>query len=133
MIAHVIAHVILDTNALSALADGDPQASAIARNAEVLMVPVIALGEYRFGIAQSRHAHAHERWLSGFLGTCGVVPVDEQTTRIYAEVRTGLRQAGTPIPANDAWIAALCLQYGMAVMSRDRHFDLVQGLRRVGW
>lgn len=42
-----------------------------------------------------------------------------------------LRKAGTPIPANDAWIAALARQHGLAVLSNDVHFVLVPGLRRI--
>jgi tRNA(fMet)-specific endonuclease VapC len=46
--------VILDTNGLSALADGDPNVEPIVRAANKIAVPVIVLGEYRYGIRQSR-------------------------------------------------------------------------------
>jgi predicted nucleic acid-binding protein len=48
-------------------------------------------------------------------------------------MRRELQEAGTPVPANDAWIAALSRQHGLAVLSRDRHFDAIAGLRRIGW
>jgi predicted nucleic acid-binding protein len=44
-----------------------------------------------------------------------------------------LRAAGTPIPGNDMWIAALSRQHAMPVISRDSHFDFVGGLRRRTW
>jgi len=44
-----------------------------------------------------------------------------------------LKKLGRPIPANDAWIAALALQHRLPVMSRDEHFDAVPGLRREAW
>jgi tRNA(fMet)-specific endonuclease VapC len=44
-----------------------------------------------------------------------------------------LKQAGHPVPANDAWIAALALEHRLPVLSRDRHFDDVRGLRRESW
>ena len=47
--------LILDTNALSAAADREPAALEVAACAERIAVPVIVLGEYRLGIAQSRH------------------------------------------------------------------------------
>jgi tRNA(fMet)-specific endonuclease VapC len=59
--------------------------------------------------------------------------VDEETTVSYAAVRKELREAGTPIPSNDIWIAALCLQHKYPILSRDRHFDLVEGLKRLAW
>lgn len=51
----------------------------------------------------------------------------------YAEVRSELKKAGTPIPANDGWIAALCRQHDLPLLSQDKHFDSVKGLRRVDW
>jgi predicted nucleic acid-binding protein len=44
-----------------------------------------------------------------------------------------LRQAGKPIPTNDLWIAALCRQHGLPLLSRDRHFDVVSGVQRLEW
>ncbi|PYQ18568.1 MAG: hypothetical protein DMF81_24535, partial [Acidobacteria bacterium] len=43
------------------------------------------------------------------------------------------RRSGRPIPANDAWIAALALQHRLPVLSRDEHFDVVPGLDRRSW
>jgi len=42
-------------------------------------------------------------------------------------------RSGRPIPANDAWIAALALQHGLPVLTRDEHFDAVPGLERRDW
>jgi tRNA(fMet)-specific endonuclease VapC len=44
-----------------------------------------------------------------------------------------LRRLGRPIPANDAWIAALALQHRLPVLSRDEHFDVVVGIERKSW
>ncbi len=59
--------------------------------------------------------------------------VDEATASGYAHLRDELKRSGTLIPANDAWIAALARQHGMAVISRDEHFDLVPGIERLAW
>ncbi len=56
-----------------------------------------------------------------------------ETARHYAAIRLELKIAGKPIPADDAWIAALCRQHAMPIMSRDSHFDFVAGLRRLAW
>ena len=56
------------------------------------------------------------------------------TTAIaYAGLRVALRRLGRPIPANDAWIAALALQHRLPVLSRDEHFDVVVGIERKSW
>ena len=59
--------MLLDTNALSALADGDAGLAAALGDTARLAVPVIALGEYRFGIRASRRRKSYERWLDEHL------------------------------------------------------------------
>ena len=125
--------MILDTNGLSALAEGELRLEPILRKATQIAVPVVVLGEYRYGIQQSRERQRYEHWLVEYLPKFRVLNVDEQTTTSYAAVRGELKRAGTPIPSNDVWIAALCRQYSLPVLSRDRHFDLVSGLRRIDW
>jgi tRNA(fMet)-specific endonuclease VapC len=129
--------VILDTNALSAAADDDPGLAAVLARAEQIALPVIVLGEYRHGIAQSRHRTSYENWLEGLLNDCLVLDIQEPTTHYYAEISRELKSKGkpipTPIPTNDLWIAALCRQHALPLLSRDRHFDLVAGIKRIGW
>jgi tRNA(fMet)-specific endonuclease VapC len=125
--------MILDTYGLSALAEGELRLEPILRKATQIAVPVIVLGEYRYGIQQSRERQRYEHWLVEYLPKFRVLNVDEQTTTSYAAVRGELKRAGTPIPSNDVWIAALCRQHSLAVLSRNRHFDLVPGLRRIDW
>jgi len=125
--------LILDTNALSAAAEGDPDIVRILAAARELALPVIVLGEYRYGIAQSRHRARYQRWLDALIVDCRVLDLTEQSTHHYAKIHVELRQAGKPIPTNDLWIAALCRQHGLPLLSRDRHFDVVGGLQRVDW
>jgi Predicted nucleic acid-binding protein, contains PIN domain len=125
--------MILDTNGLSALAEGESRLEPILRKATQIAVPVIVLGEYRYGIQQSRERQRYEHWLVEYLSTFRVLNVDEHTTTPYVAVRGELKRAGTPIASNDVWIAALCRQHSLPVLSRDRHFDLVPGLRRIDW
>lgn len=125
--------MIVDTNALFAAADNDPGVIAILARADQMTIPVIVLGEYRYGIAQSRHRAAYENWLTGLLKDCLVLDIGEPTTQYYAQINLELKHKGKPIPTNDLWIAALCRQYSLPMLSRDNHFDFVAGIRRVGW
>lgn len=125
--------MILDTNGLSAVADGDAALEPILHRAAELAVPVVVLGEYRYGIRQSRERQRYEEWLADSLPSYRILDVDQDTTIYYAALRTELKKAGTPIPSNDVWIAALCRQHALPVVSRDRHFDLVSRLRRIDW
>jgi tRNA(fMet)-specific endonuclease VapC len=54
--------------------------------------------------------------------------VDESTTHLYARVFADLRAQGTPIPTDDVWIAALAMQHGLPLYTRDAHFRAVPGL-----
>jgi tRNA(fMet)-specific endonuclease VapC len=125
--------MILDTNALSAAADDDPGVIAQLARADELAIPVIVLGEYRHGIAQSRNRATYENWLAGLLQDCAVLDITEPATHCYAEITLELKRKGKPIPTNDIWIAALCRQHSFPLLSRDRHFDLVAGNKRVSW
>ncbi len=125
--------MILDTNALSAAADDDPAIVALLARAEQMAIPVIVLGEYRHGIAQSRNRGIYEKWLTGLLNDCLVFDINEPTTHYYAEIALELKRKGKPIPSNDIWIAALCREHSLPLVSRDRHFDLVAGNKRIEW
>lgn len=125
--------LILDTNALSAAADREPAALKIVAGADTLAVPVIVLGEYRFGIAQSRYRKDYEEWLREWINVVDVLDVDERTSHHYATIGLELKGLGKPIPANDLWIAALCRQHSLSLLSRDKHFDAVAGLKRIDW
>ena len=64
--------------------------------------------------------------------------LDAGQLRVEALVSIGetfvvLKKSGSPLPANDVWVAALCRQYARPILSRDRHFDVVRRLKRLGW
>jgi tRNA(fMet)-specific endonuclease VapC len=68
---------------------------------------------------------ACERFLSGFR----ILWPDADTGWLAARVSRSLRASGQPIGDHDLWIAALALQHGHAVVSRnEEHFRRVPGL-----
>ena len=125
--------MIIDTNALSAFVDGDSGVGDILRAQRRPAIPVIVLGEFRYGIAASRHRLAYEDWLHANLQLFDLLPVTLDTTVPYASLRATLKKSGRPIPANDAWIAALALQHRLPILSRDEHFDALPDVLRIGW
>jgi tRNA(fMet)-specific endonuclease VapC len=125
--------VILDTNALSAFVDGDVGVGEVLRRQARAAIPVIVLGEFRYGIAESRHRTTYDAWLQSQLPYFDVLMVTDETAIAYAALRVALKRSGRPIPANDVWIAALALQHRLPVLSRDQHFDVVPGLERKSW
>jgi predicted nucleic acid-binding protein len=71
----------------------------VLAKAERLSVPVIVLGEYRLGIAQSRHRREYESWLRDWLAAVTVLDIDEETTHHYAAIGVELKRKGKPVPA----------------------------------
>jgi len=125
--------MILDTNALSALADGDEKLADRLDEDPLPAVPVIVLGEYRYGIRDSRHRAAYESWLNENLPGFAVLSIDAATAVTYAELRHELKALGKAIPENDIWIAALARQHRLPVLSRDQHFSFVPKLQHLDW
>lgn len=52
---------------------------------------------------------------------------------MYARLRLDLKTKGKPIPENDLWIAALCVEHQVKFTAVDGHFDAVDGLQRLGF
>jgi len=125
--------MLLDTNALSALAAADESLIQAIEQVPRLCVTIISLGEYSYGISQSRHETELARWLDAFLQRADILYLGRETLPHYADVRRQLKKDGTPIPANDCWIAALAREHRLPVVSRDKHFDAVKGLQRISW
>ncbi len=123
--------MILDTNALSAWADGNPACRSAFLEATRLVLPSIALGEYYYGIRQSRHRERYEAWLERNLPHTEIRGLTDRTADHYADLRIGLKTRGTPIPANDLWIASLAVELKLPLLSNDTHFDLIPHLHRL--
>jgi tRNA(fMet)-specific endonuclease VapC len=126
--------LILDTNALSAFVDGVPAIRSVIRETGLeLALPAVVYGEYLFGVRQSRLRLEYEAWLKENLRVLEMLPIGAETAHHYAAVRSELKASGKPIPSNDIWIAALARQHGRPILSRDRHFEAVPGLRVLSW
>ncbi|MEO6870606.1 MAG: PIN domain-containing protein [Chthoniobacterales bacterium] len=125
--------MILDTNAGSNLFRGDRLLEKLLAEDERHQLPVIVVGEYAFGLTQSRGQRQLQTLLNQPVRESEALEIDLETARFYAQVRRYLRQQGQPIPQNDLWIAALCLQHRQRLVSRDLHFDSIPELKRVEW
>ena len=125
--------MILDTNAVSALLSGDEALAVVLAPSERHHLPVIVIGEYRYGLLRSKYRQRLEPLLDILIRESIPLTVDLETTNHYSRVRDELRRIGTPIPENDVWIAALARQHAEPVVSRDEHFDAVNGVVRLCW
>jgi predicted nucleic acid-binding protein len=95
------------------------------------MVSVTVLGELLAGFAAGSRQSENRGELTQFLDSprVAVVNCSADTADFYALVYAALRRQGKPIPTNDLWIAASCLEHGAALLTLDEHFQHVGGLR----
>lgn len=126
----------LDTSAYSHFKRGEQEAVAVITAARDLLVPVIVIGELRTGFRLGRRRDQNEEELLSFLASpvVRVLEVDERAASLYADLVVELRTAGTPIPTNDIWIAALSVREGATVLTCDAHFERIRrlGVHRLG-
>jgi tRNA(fMet)-specific endonuclease VapC len=123
--------IALDTNTYVGYKRGDKRCVEVIRRAERLLLGVTVLGELLAGFACGEREAKNRLELRQFLDNRRVEtpPVGMATADAYGLIYRNLRLRGRPIPANDLWIAASCLEHGAVLFSFDAHFEQVDGLR----
>lgn len=127
---------LLDTNILIAAMKGHP---AVRDRLEALplndlRLSAIVLGELEFGAEKSAHGERNRARLAALAQRLPLVGIDAATTLHYAQVRALLERQGTPIGANDTWIAAQALaSRATLVTDNEREFSRVPNLLLENW
>jgi tRNA(fMet)-specific endonuclease VapC len=123
--------VALDTSvAIAVLA---AQAGALlSQSSEEFLLPVPVIGELRYGALNSRRSADNLAEVERLVDRCRVLDLTVATAAVDARLRLGLKEKGKPIPENDLWIAALCVEHQIPLVTLDGHFDAVDGLERRG-
>ena len=125
--------LLLDTNIIIALFEGDEAVLSNLDRAIEVFVPAIALGELFFGAAKSAQPNENVAKLEQFAeGRC-ILPCNLAIAREYGRLKNQLRAKGRPIPENDIWIAAVASHHDLVLATRDRHFREVDGLAIAVW
>jgi tRNA(fMet)-specific endonuclease VapC len=124
--------VALDTNRLTDLFQGDAELADRLGVCDEVWIPLIVLAEMKAGFLGGSQQYRNETLLRTFLGkpTVGILLPARETAEQYARLFVQLKRAGTPIPDNDLWIAALVLEHDLQLITRDRHFERVPQLLR---
>ncbi len=124
--------ILLDANAYSDWMRNGRWHEVIT-TADEVMIPVIVLGELRYGFQGSKLHDKNEKTLVRFLKhpAVSILQVGEATSKIYANLKHFLRSAGSPIPENDVWIAALAVESLASLVTADSHFDFLPQVPRV--
>ncbi|HWL95205.1 MAG TPA: type II toxin-antitoxin system VapC family toxin [Phycisphaerae bacterium] len=125
--------IVLDSNRYTDFVRGVEEAIDVIHRAHDILLPFIVLAELRAGFRSGRVSARNEQSLLAFLRgeRISVLFPDDDTTHGYAGLYAQLKQAGTPIPTNDLWIAALTLQHRAYLYSRDAHFAKLPQIARI--
>ncbi len=121
---------LLDTNAYVALKKGDSQIEDLVRSSEKLSLSIIVLGELYFGFHDGSRLRENLAELEELLAHpfVDLALLTRASADRFGRISTALKRGGTPIPTNDVWIAAQCLELGAELITLDAHFRHVPGL-----
>jgi tRNA(fMet)-specific endonuclease VapC len=119
---------LLDTNIVIACLKRDWAVRSRWQMLSNLYLPLTALGELYYGAYKAvRHDHVLTQ-IHDLLRVVILLTPTHTTAKYYGQIKAELAGAGTPIPQNDIWIAALAKKYQLPLATRDRHFKQVRGL-----
>src|SRR5262245_706164 len=119
--------LLLDANAMIARLKGDNSVIQVLARADIFVASIV-VGELYFGAQKAGRVEENIRNIEAFVQWRRVLACDLETARVYGRVRNQLRAKGHPIPVNDTWIAAIALQHGLTLLTRDEHFKAVDNL-----
>lgn len=127
---------LLDTNIIIAAMKGVP--GVIDRLEKIplsaLILSPIVLGELEFGAEKSVHVERNRARLASLIENIPAAPLDAESSRHYGLIRADLEKKGTPIGANDLWIAAQALALGAVLVTGNvGEFSRVEGLEVENW
>jgi len=125
--------ILIDTNIYSHAMQGNENVISVLQLSPEIGICPISIAELLFGFKGGNREKENQKELKEFLDAPRVrlYGINEDTAEFYAEILDQLRKAGTPIPTNDIWIAAVGLQNGLRLFSMDDHFEKISGLLHI--
>lgn len=127
---------LLDTNILIAAIKG---AKPVRDRLEItplsdLILSPIVLGELKFGVEKSVQREKNAERLERIVAGLPFYPLEAETVEQYAGIRARLETQGTPIGANDYWVAAQAIAMdAILVTDNQREFRRVSRLHLENW
>ena len=123
--------ILLDTNAYIGYLREDEQVLAYLGQAEFVYMSVFVMGELYSGFRAGKREKENKQILERFLmkSTVSVLEASKETAEIFGLIKDSLKRIGHPIPVNDVWIGAHALETGSVLLTYDRHFAIIPGLR----
>lgn len=104
-------------------------------------MPLFVLAELRLGVARSRQTEENAAQVDALVARCEVISADLTQFRSTSVSETiwpkceqfRIRSKNAKGFGHDIWIAALCLQHQLPLLTNDSLFDQVGALEVVHW
>ncbi len=123
--------ISLDTNIVIRLFKNDKAVINLLSRKSKIYLPVPVTAELLFAAKNSGRPKENLKTYNEFIDTCRVLNITRKTADQYSAIRLKLKQKGRPIPENDLWIAAVCIENNLPIITADEHFDNIEGLEVV--
>lgn len=126
---------MLDTNTVSHFIKGDNNVrnKVISVPMSELAISVITEGELLFGLAKRPDAKKLSVVVHEFLVHVDVLPWDSSVAACYGTLRAELQKKGRILGNLDLLIAAHALSLGIVLITNDRAFYQIDGLKVEDW
>ncbi len=119
---------VLDTNIIIDWFRGDEKTKSFLNNFD-FEIPVIVIGELFYGAENSSSKEKHFEQIKKLTEEFSIINCTEETAKIYASIKSFLKQQGKPIPENDIWIAAIAMENNKSLVTNDQHFSFIKNLK----
>ena len=119
---------LLDSNIIIDIFRGDKKTISRVKQIDGVYVPVIVIGELYYGANKSDQTPKRKLEVEQLEEIVTVLNITRSTARIYGEIKDKLRAKGRPIPENDIWIAAVAIEHQLTLITKDKHFENLEGI-----
>jgi tRNA(fMet)-specific endonuclease VapC len=120
---------LLDTSVVVNMLGGDDSITKQLDQTDSIYVPSIVMGELYFGAYKSGRVASNLKQIEAFIAENSILDCDIVTAHEYGLIKDQLKKKGYPIPDNDIWIATVARQYDLVLITRDNHFNRIDGLK----
>lgn len=125
--------IALDTSTAIRFLNGDATVSKRLLVLPEIILPMVVIGELLFGAENSARSLQNKPRYLEFISACTTFPLGRETAMSYAKTGFALKRKGRPIPINDVWIAAQCIEHNWVLVTDDTDFTYVDELILESW
>lgn len=123
--------ILLDTNAYASFLAGEKKVLEALGKAESVYMSIFVLGELYAGFKGGTREQKNKKNLDVFLekSTVSILDATKETSEVFGFIKDLLRSKGIALPINDVWISAHAMETGSVIITFDRHFLKIPGIR----